>query len=75
MRADIQAMSAAEKAQPEPRQFDCKLESITDLIDGHAFATFIRRDNTSVGVGFTVDQIQYWAARFASILDKVKGDE
>jgi hypothetical protein len=68
-------MSAAEKAQAEPRSFDCKLVSVPDLIDGHTFATFIRRDNTSVGVGFTVAQIEYWAARFASILEKVKGDE
>jgi hypothetical protein len=68
-------MTAAEKAQIELRPFDCKMESITDLIDGHAFATFIRRDNTSVGVGFTMEQIEYWAARFASILEKVKGDD
>jgi hypothetical protein len=65
-------MSEPAKAQTEPRPFDCKMESITDLIDGHAFATFIRRDNTSVGVGFTLEQIQYWAARFASIINKAE---
>ena len=63
-------MSAAEKAAGELRPYDCKLQSITDIADGRAFATLIRRDNTSVGIALSAADLEYWAARIAAILAK-----
>lgn len=61
-------MSAAERAAHDLRPYDCKLHSIGDLTDGRAFATIIRRDNTSVGIALSVADLEYWAARIAAIL-------
>jgi hypothetical protein len=63
-------VSAAQKAAIEPRPYDCKIQSISDIADGRAFATLIRRDNTSVRVGLAVADLEYWAARIAAILAK-----
>lgn len=68
-------MSEPAKALIDLRPYDCKIKSISDLDDGRALATIIRRDNTSVGIGLSVPDLEYWAARIASILDKVKGDD
>ena len=65
-------MSAAERAGAELRPYDCKLHSISDLTGGRAFATLIRRDNTSVGVALSVADLEYWAARIAAILARAK---
>ena len=61
-------MSAAERAAHDLRPYDCKLDSIGDLTDGRAFATIIRRDNTSVGIALSVADLEYCAARIAAIL-------
>ena len=61
-------MSAAQKLAAESRPYDCKIQSISDLSGGRAFATLIRRDNTSVGVALSAADLEYWAARIAAIL-------
>ncbi len=63
-------MSAVERAAAELRPFDCKIHSISDLADGRAFATLIRRDNTSVGIALSAADLEYWVARIAAILAK-----
>ncbi len=63
-------MSAAERAPTELRPYDCKIQSISDIADGRAFATLIRRDNTSVGIALSMADLEYWAARIAAILAK-----
>ena len=68
-------MNAAPRPLIDQLPYDCKIQSISDLKDGRAHATLIRRDNTSVGVALCVSDLEYWQARIASILDKVKGDD
>ncbi len=63
-------MSAAQKLAVELRPYDCKIQSISDLTDGRAFVTLIRRDNTSVGIALSAADLEYWAARIAAILAK-----
>jgi hypothetical protein len=63
-------MSAAQKLAAELRPYDCKIQSISDLTDGRAFVTLIRRDNTSVGIALSAADLEYWAARIAAILAK-----
>lgn len=63
-------MSAAEKVAAAPLAHDCKIHSISDVAEGRAFATLIRRDNTSIGVALSVADLEYWAARIAAILAK-----
>ena len=63
-------MSAAERVAAEPRPYDCKIQSISDIAGGRAFATLIRRDNTSVGIALSAADLEYWAARIAAILAK-----
>ena len=66
-------MSAVEKALIDLRPYDCKIQSISDIAAGRAFATLIRRDNTSVGVALSAADLEYWAARIAAILAKANG--
>ena len=63
-------MSAGQQVAAALRPHDCKIHSISDLAEGRAFATLIRRDNTSIGIALSVADLEYWAARIAAILAK-----
>jgi hypothetical protein len=62
------------RALIDAKPFDLKLQSLSDLDDDRSTLTIVRRDNQAVAVSLTQSDLEFWAARIASILDKVKGD-
>lgn len=65
-------MSAA-RPLIDAKPFDLKLQSLSDLEDDRSTLTIVRRDNQAVAISLSQADLEFWAARIASILHKVKG--
>jgi hypothetical protein len=61
------------RALIDAKPFDLKLQSLSDLDNDRSTLTIVRRDDQAVSVCLSQADLEFWAARIASILNKVKG--